>query len=78
VNHKAQGSNWSEGCNAPSAIGLKESKSVKPIDSYINLNPVEINKNKQHIPNLQFLKIIQKGARKKIIQLSDLGKCLRT
>jgi hypothetical protein len=44
VNHKAQGSNWSEGCNAPSAIGLKESKSVKPINIYINLNPADRKK----------------------------------
>jgi hypothetical protein len=55
-----------------------KSKSVKPIDSYINLNTVNRKENNQHIYNLQILKIIKKGARKKIIQLSDLGKCLRT
>jgi hypothetical protein len=53
----------SEGCNAPSAIELEESKSIKPIDFYINLNPVEINNKKKHIYNLQLLKIIQESKR---------------
>jgi hypothetical protein len=34
----------SEGCNAPCAIELEESKSVKPIDFYINLNLVEMRR----------------------------------
>jgi hypothetical protein len=40
-----------------------KSKSVKPIDFYINFNPTETEKNKQHIHNLQLLKIIQESKR---------------
>jgi hypothetical protein len=62
----------SEGCDAPCVIELEESKSVKPIDFYINLNPVEIN-NKQHIHNLynscKIIQEVQRASEKLVSQL---------